>query len=475
MIKEDRKLQKQLTRPAADNIKNREVRRVAGSVRLRESLRMNGLLLIIVLIMIAFGLVMLFSASMSDGYASYEGNSMYYVLRQASFTAFGLVMALLIAIGFRVDFFNKIAFVILLYGLTTVLLLYVAVAGDNINNARRWIRIGSITIQPSELAKVASVFCLAGYFSWNRRRIRSGKVKQRSKIMAWFIEGWRDILIPGASMLVWLILIVRQPHLSGFIILSFIILTVFLASGLPLRSWISGILQAIAIIVIIALLIGAFLPIYLNSTDQSMDDLVESMTANFAHVGRRISMFMAPEDADPDDTYQINQAIIAIGSGGLAGVGLGKGRQKYNYLPEAHNDYVFAIIGEELGFLGTLSVLLLFVLFTITGIMISLKAKDNYSAMLAAGYTGLLSIQAFLNMGVATRLLPATGISLPFFSYGGTSNLFFLVAVGFLLAVSRSGQLPRKKTSAGSLPERANIPRNSKPIPKQMKSSHRRR
>ena len=446
MINSERKMQRQLTRPATENIKNREVRRVSGSIQMRESLRMNGLLLILVLIMIAFGLVMLFSASMSDGYANYEGNSMYYVLRQATFTALGLVAALFIAIVFQVDFYNNIFFVALLYGLTTALLLYVAVAGDVINSARRWIRIGSFTIQPSELAKVASVFCLAGYFSWRRRRMASGKVKQRSKLMSWLMDGWRDILIPGGSMLIWLFLVVRQPHLSGFIILSFIILTVFLASGLPFRSWASGILQAIALILIIALLVGALLPIYLNSSGQTMDELIKSITDNFAHVGRRIDMFLSPEDADSDDIYQITQAIIAIGSGGLTGVGLGKGRQKYNYLPEAHNDYVFAIIGEELGFLGTLSVLLLFVVFLITGIMISIKAKNNYSAMLAAGYTGLISIQAFLNMGVATRLLPSTGISLPFFSYGGTSNLFFLTAVGFLLAVSRSGQLPRRKS-----------------------------
>ena len=446
MINSERKMQRQLTRPATENIKNREVRRVSGSIQMRESLRMNGLLLILVLIMIAFGLVMLFSASMSDGYANYEGNSMYYVLRQATFTALGLVAALFIAIVFQVDFYNNIFFVALLYGLTTALLLYVAVAGDVINSARRWIRIGSFTIQPSELAKVASVFCLAGYFSWRRRRMASGKVKQRSKLMGWLMDGWRDILIPGGSMLIWLFLVVRQPHLSGFIILSFIILTVFLASGLPFRSWASGILQAIALILIIALLVGALLPIYLNSSGQTMDELIKSVTDNFAHVGRRIDMFLSPEDADSDDIYQITQAIIAIGSGGLTGVGLGKGRQKYNYLPEAHNDYVFAIIGEELGFLGTLSVLLLFVVFLITGIMISIKAKNNYSAMLAAGYTGLISIQAFLNMGVATRLLPSTGISLPFFSYGGTSNLFFLTAVGFLLAVSRSGQLPRRKS-----------------------------
>jgi cell division protein FtsW len=267
-------------------------------------------------------------------------------------------------------------------------------------------------------------------------------------LLIWLKDGWADILVPAFAMLIWLVLIVRQPHLSGFLIMSFIIFTVFLTAGIPARSWLSGIMQFVVFLVVIALIVGALLPVYLNSTDQSMNEFMEKMTSNFEHVGHRLEMFSNPDEADSDDVYQITQAIIALGSGGLQGVGLGKGRQKYNYLPEAHNDYVFAIIGEELGFIGTVIVLLLFVAFLISGVMISLRAKNNYTAMLAAGYTGLISIQAFLNMGVATRLLPSTGISLPFFSYGGTSNIFFLVAVGFLLAVSRTGQQSRRKNDA---------------------------
>jgi cell division protein FtsW len=168
--------------------------------------------------------------------------------------------------------------------------------------------------------------------------------------------------------------------------------------------------------------------------------LQDSLKSNFRHVTERIDTFLHPESASSDDTYQIDQSIIAIGSGGLTGLGLGAGRQKYNYLPEAHNDFVFAIIGEELGFVGTTAVLLLFVLFMLIGVSITARASDSFAAILAGGYTMLISIQAFLNIAVATRTIPATGISLPFFSYGGSSNFFFLIAIGLILSVSRTGQ-----------------------------------
>lgn len=418
-----------------------------GMLQVQPMHHMNGSMLIVILIMVSYGLVMLFSASMSDGYANYDGNSMYYVLRQSSVTAVGLALALFIAIGFKTAFFDRLIFSVLLYALTSVLLIYVLINGEVVNNARRWIRLGSTNVQPSELAKVAAVFCLAGYFSWRRRRKLSGRSSRKGAVGQWLSDGWMDILVPAILMLAWLVPILWQPHLSGFIILCFIILMVFLAAGLPLRSWLSGLTQAILVIVILALVASAVLPSFLRSRGVEVEDLGSLVEQNFAHVERRLDMFMNPEEASADDAYQINQAIIAIGSGGITGVGLGRGRQKYNYLPEAHNDYVFAIIGEELGFVGTISVLLLFVLFLILGVGISTRAGSNHAAMLAAGYTALISIQALLNIGVATRTLPATGISLPFFSYGGTSNLFFLLAIGFLLGVSRTGQKERPGTA----------------------------
>ena len=177
----------------------------------------------------------------------------------------------------------------------------------------------------------------------------------------------------------------------------------------------------------------------------------KKLEKNFAHVVTRLNIFSSmnaeeeeEKTADEDDTYQIEQSIIAIGSGGMTGVGFGNSRQKYMYLPEAHNDYVYSIICEELGFVGGLVIMLLFWAFALAGFMISWQADSLFTRILTTGYTALLTLQAFLNIGVATGAIPPTGITLPFFSYGGTANFFFMISVGMILSVSRSGR--KRKT-----------------------------
>ncbi|HEY5466076.1 MAG TPA: FtsW/RodA/SpoVE family cell cycle protein, partial [Clostridia bacterium] len=155
--------------------------------------------------------------------------------------------------------------------------------------------------------------------------------------------------------------------------------------------------------------------------------------------GRRINIFTNSEDASQDDLHQSEQSKIAIGSGGLTGVGLGQGRQKFNYLPEEFNDYVFAILAEELGLAGSMSVILLFTALLLMGTAAAMKTSGPFPTIIIFGYTSLIAMQAFLNIGVAAGVLPPTGISLPLFSYGGTSNLFFLLGIGLLLGASRSG------------------------------------
>ncbi len=418
----------------ANEIRNRDVRRVAGTGEwLQPPRRINAGLFIVTLVMICFGLVMLFSASMSDGYASKSGNSMFYVLKQSGITAMGLAIALILAFVIPVRLFDHIWMVVGLYGLTTALLVYVKFFGILMNGARRWVNIG-IQFQPSELAKLAMVFCFAGYTSMIRRLRARGRLRFRSPLRQFLADGWLDILLPAMGLLVWIALIIWQPHVSCVIIMCFIILAMYLAAGIRPRSWVSGILQLLVILLILALLVAVTLPLLPAGKIQ------DSIRGNFQHVLDRINDFQNPDAASKDDTYQVDQSVIAIGSGGLTGIGLGLGRQKYNYVPEAHNDFVFAIIGEELGFAGTVGVLLLFVLFMLIGVSITLKTANPFAAILAAGYTMLISIQAFLNIAVATKTIPPTGISLPFFSYGGTSNLFFLMAIGFILAVSRTGQ-----------------------------------
>jgi cell division protein FtsW len=434
---------------ARNNARNRDIRRVAEAAEwLPPTRRINSGLFVITLIMICFGLVMLFSASMSESYAYNAGNSMYYVIKQAGITAVGLIAALIVAMAVPVKFFDHFWMSLALYIMTTGLLVYVKFFGIIMNGARRWVEIG-VSFQPSELAKLAMVFCFAGYVSM-RRRLRARKQRRcKTPVGRFLADGWLDILIPAGAFFLWIGLIVWQPHVSCAIIMCFIMLVIFLAAGIPLRSWLSGIMQALVIIAIVAVVAAAILPMLPAGNSQA------KIENNFKHVTERIDTFLNPEAASKDEIYQINQSIIAIGSGGLTGLGLGSGRQKYNYLPEAHNDYVFAIIGEELGFVGTMAVLILFVLFMLIGTSITVKAANAFAAILAGGYTMLISVQAFLNIAVATRTIPSTGISLPFFSYGGTSNLFFLMAIGFILAVSRTGlRNTRSALFQAPLPER---------------------
>lgn len=419
--------------------RNRDITRIRPeAVTLPPVRHVHAGLLVITLILVCFGLVMLFSASMTDGY-SREGNALFYVLKQAGITTMGLIMALVVALIIPVGLFDHFWMSLLLYGTTTGLLVYVKFFGIVMNGARRWVDLG-IRFQPSELAKIAMVFCFAGYVSMLRRRRKAGKLQFRSPVRRFFADGWLDILLPGFALLIWIGLIAWQPHISCAVIMSFVAIVLFLTAGIRLRSWLSALTQLLLLGVVIAVAATILLSVLPRGEIQEM--IQETVGGNFDHVKERLDNFINPENATADDLYQVNQSLIAIGSGGMNGIGLGEGRQKYNYLPEAHNDYVFAIIGEELGFGGTVAVILLFLLFMLIGTGITSHAANTHTALLAGGYTMLISVQAFLNIGVATHTLPPTGISLPFFSYGGTSNLFFLLAIGFILAVSRTGQRP---------------------------------
>jgi len=405
----------------------------------------------VVMILMAMGTVFVFSASASldqqlnlDRFFEYQG------LRQIIFFPLAVLVMLLAAsvdhrkLSFAGGIMRSPALYLLAASVLLLILVLIPQLGVERGSARRWLHIplgaSSVSFQPSELAKLAAVFCFAGYTSWVRRRRAAGKIRARSAARQFFLDGFVDILFPGFALLLWVGLILWQPHLSGAVIMCFITLTVFLSSGIRFRSFLSGFTMVMVLLMIVALLAVTVLPAVVPQ-----DKLKAMIQENFAHVEKRIDTFLNPEDASSDDLLQINQSIIAIGSGGLTGLGLGEGRQKYNYLPESHNDFVFAIIGEELGFAGTVSVVLLFVLFLIFGVSVAIGAANPFSTILASGYTLLIVVQAFLNIGVTTRVLPTTGISLPFFSYGGTANMFFLLAIGFVLCVSRSGQRPSNR------------------------------
>lgn len=412
--------------------------------------RMSIPMLILTIILICYGLIMLFSASMAAGYADAD-NPLFYVLKQGQFTLIGIAIAAFI-VFIPVKAYDHIGFVVLAYAVTLALVIYTKFKGTVSGGSRRWILIGSQTFQPSELAKIALIFCIAGYRSFIIRLHKSGKLTCSTPRRQSYLDCIVDIVIPVGLLMVCLIFVFLQPHMSFFIIMTVLSFICFLVSGIPLKSWIDGGL----ILILIALLAGTILMVSTSYTQK------EKFMGNFEHVITRLNIFSTLNEEDTaaaqdtsasekdsnaatdDEVYQSKQSMIAIGSGGAYGVGFGSSRQKYQYLPEAHNDYVFSIVCEELGFVGGISIIILFWAFLCGGLSIAWRAQSDFARILAVGYTCLIVIQAAFNIAVSVGVIPPTGITLPFFSYGGTANLFFLIAVGLIIAISRTG-VSRKK------------------------------
>ncbi len=352
--------------------------------------------LVLTILLTLVGVIMVFSASYARSYSE-EGNSAYYFVRQAIFAAVGIA-AMLLASRVPYHWWERLAFPIYLGAL--VLLVIVLIPGIGTGRvqtgAQRWINLGFTTFQPSELAKLAIILLFATKISRTGERMLT----------------FRDGVLPYGLYLVPIIgLLVLEPHLSAIIIICGIAAIMMYLGGTKLRWF--GIAALVAVL---------FVVVYLKLKP---------------YANARILAWRDPEAYADDDGYQILQSLYAIGSGGLMGLGLGRGRQKYLYLPEEHNDYIFAEICEELGFVGAAVIILLFVLLIVRGYWLALHAKDRFGSLLISGITTMLALQVFLNIGVVTNFLPATGISLPFFSYGGTALLMQLGEMGIVLAVSR--------------------------------------
>ena len=358
--------------------------------------------LILVLTLLGIGLVTLFSSS----YASslyYLGNSYYYILRQLFFAVVG-VAAMLAASLVNYRFLRNFSW--LAYGASLILMaacyLFPAQQG-----AQRWIQLGPLSFQPSEIAKFAVILLFAHLM--DRDKDKMGRM----------IEGtWRYIVLYGAVA----VILIFQPHLSGTLLIGFIALTMMLVGGTKFSN-----LLKIGVPLLVLLLVVAFL-------------LQDFILEQFAHVVTRLTYWLDPFSTTDSGSYQTRQSLLAIGSGGLWGVGFGESRQKHMYLPEVRNDFVFAIVCEELGFIGASLVIILFAMLVWRGYHIAMHARDRFGSLLVTGITTQIGLQAFLNIAVVTNLIPNTGISLPFFSYGGTALLIMLAEIGVVLAVSRQAR-----------------------------------
>ena len=393
-------------------------------------------LVILVVLMLLFGLVMLFSASMNQGIIR-EQNSTHYITRQIIFTVAGLVLILPLT-QLRLVAFNRPRYLVAAYLVVTVLLVLVlSPVGIRVNDHRRWLPVpllSGMTFQPTELAKLVVVFGGAAYYSQLEQARRRGRFRSERLARALALDFALDFGIPLGALGLWFVLIASQSHLSAILIMAILMLIVMLCAGIRPRSW----LVALGVGVILLTAVSIFVLRY-----------GEQLLANSGGDGavakamRRLAIFLDKPEVSADASYQSRQALIAIGSGGWRGSGLGLGVQKMSYLPEAHNDYIFSIVCEELGFLGGSAVVLLFTAFLVGGLKIALRMRSTFSRCLATGFTGLIVVQALLSIAVNLKLFIPTGISLPFFSYGGTSNLFFLVAIGMLLNVSKYGRRPQ--------------------------------
>ena len=363
---------------------------------------------LLVLLLTAIGLVLLLSASFPSAYYETDGQDpMHYFVRQGVFAAMGIAAMFLIG---RINYQRFRGAAKLMLYLAIILLVLVIIPGNPIavtrNNATRWIGVGELfTFQPSEIAKMAVVL----YFSDSISRKKDKMHTTRYGIAPY-------LLIMGVIA----VLMMLEPHLSGTVLILGTGAVLMLVGGIN-WAW------------VIAAVGGAGGVLFL-------------MMSGIIQYGQsRIAMWQNPFIDPRGAGYQLSQSLIAIGSGGLLGVGLGKSRQKFLYLPEEHNDFIFAIICEELGLIGATIIMLLFAALILRGYWIALHARDRFGSLLVVGVTTLVAMQVFLNIGVVTGLLPTTGISLPFFSYGGTALSIQLAEMGIVLSVSRQ----MKPTKAG--------------------------
>ncbi len=350
--------------------------------------------LILVLLLLTVGLIMLYSASSAQSeYDTRYEISTKYLQKQAVCAGIGLIC---MAIFSRIPANVWYRFSWVLYAVSIGLLLLVLLVGESVNGARRWINIAGIQFQPSEIAK----FTMIVLFARLTRAFGPDAQKFRYGVLGF-----------GCALLGILIPLALEKHLSAIMLMGMVAVVMMFVAGTSPKWLLAGAGAA-----------AGFVLIYISF---------------MGYAGDRVTAWLHPE-LDPGDTgYQILQSLYAIGSGGLFGLGFGKSRQKYLYLPFQYNDYIYAIICEELGLVGAVLIIALFALLILRGYWIALRARDRFSTVLAAGLVTLIAVQTILNLCVVTNLLPSTGIALPFFSYGGTALAVNLGEMGIVLSISR--------------------------------------
>ena len=386
--------------------------------------------LALVMLLTALGLIVLLSASfpsamynLSPKVTNTGGDPLYYFNRQFGFALMGVVAMFIIS---KIDYqqFRWMSIFVLAGSVVLMLLVFVPGIGKTGGGAARWIKLGSVRFQPSEIAKVGIILYFAARLSkrgiqlgppkdkkWNRRTLLGRTCERLDNI------GFLELVPYGVALVVVLGVIALQKHMSAMILVIVAAASVLFAAGISL-GWFAA---AGAVVV----------------------PLLWFIITQTNYMKARIDIWVDPFVDPRGDGYQPIQGRIAIGSGGLLGVGLGNSRQKYLFLPEEHNDYIFSIWCEEMGMVGAVVLMALFALLIIRGFWLALHARDRFGTLLIVGIMSLMAFQVFFNIGVVTGFLPPTGISLPFFSYGGTALMITLGEMGMVLSVSRQITAPK--------------------------------
>ncbi len=351
-------------------------------------------LLFTVLVLLAIGTVMVFSAS-SYNALYYKNNKYHFLIRQVIWGVIGIVSMLVFS---NIDYRRIAQSSPILMVISTVLLVLVLIPGigSNINGSNRWFNFGYFSFQPSELTKIAIILFLAFSLSKNSDRLK------------FFFSGLLPyLLVIGVTDL----LLYKEPHMSAIILITLISIIILFCAGAKIRHFL--------VLAAPVLAVG-----------------VKLIMADEYRMERLLS-FLDPFKYKQGSGYQVINSLYAIASGNVFGRGLGKSLQKYLYLPEPHNDFIFSVMAEELGFVGALTVIALFMLFIWRGIKVAMNAQDMMGSLIAIGITSLVAAETIINIAVVTSTIPATGMPLPFFSYGGTSMVFLLSSIGILLNISK--------------------------------------
>lgn len=347
------------------------------------------------IILLAIGLIALSSASSYYALTEY-GDSSYYLVRQLIFAIAGIVVMIIVS---KIDYiqYKRFGYLIYIIGILLMLMVFVPGIGSSAKGATRWLNLGLFTFQPSEIMKLGLIIGMSTYIVKNSKKMST----------------WKGYIVPICMTILVCILMYFQSHLSGAIVMCAICAIIIIAAGFKVKT---------RTIVIVSLTAIALVAAFLFSEPYRLE---------------RVKAFLNPETDIAGGNWQPTQSLYAIGSGGIFGRGIGQSRQKYLWLPEAQNDFVFSVYAEEFGFVGAIVVVGLFAFLIIRGITIALKSKDMYGMLLAVGIIGMFAFQIVINIAVVTKLIPTTGMPLPFFSSGGTSLVINLAAMGIVLNISR--------------------------------------